>query len=614
MASYKQAILNAGPMAFITFDGDAYDHANFNLLATPELIIDESGNGNNALFHEDQPTYQGYMLGRTSLVNLEPANMYAISLGYNGLYPAYLGTFWPKTYMEIPNSSSFAFPNLGSFSVMLMYYKSGIETKFRQDSQTYLGAYNYDNLTRTIISKGTFFVMYSETDWSSGINWLKVVGPDGVTLSTQFNSSGAMSGDYKHITYTWNVQPNLPTSKWISTSTLYVNGIQMAQSVKTYLDVYPNTNTADSFFIGGNPNAPTVDYNDRCTEDTRFDQIAVFQTALSAYDVQFFFKKTVTYQNLLYARFPSMVIPFNDPEVPNTYAIQSLTGDSGVCQGAAGAMTAYIQRQQPGPSNIPGSSSTLFQDGGMAMFNPGAYQSDPFSPSGDFTVDFWFTCTSGSRGVIYAALDGNYNFFGISLQINWANNQNLPGALQFNVDGQHYVTSKVGNIYNDGFFHYVNLIRRGMTIELWVDGVLQNSLGISSIQSNAYPNYMTFMSMAPGTLWAQGTLAWFTATTAALTPPEIWARHNYAVIYKITGVITLEGLPTAATVRMYNHITGELVDQTTSSSVDGSYTLQPPVNMDYDIMILNINDATVRYRAYGPLIPSTYTDSPIPGG
>lgn len=615
MAGYKQAVLNYLPEAFITFDGDQFDGATYALTAVPAIIIDESGNGNNALFHQDQTTYQGYMMGRTSLVALEPGNQYAISLGYNGGYPAYLGTWWPKTYMEIPNSSSFQFPNNGSFSVMLMYEKSGVENAFRSFWQTYYnpGVEMTDNLTRQIISKGSYFNMYISQPWATGQNILCVTGPDGVTLQVPLNSSGAMYGDIKHITYTWNVVGNLPTSKWLSTSTLYLNGIPFASSTKTYTDVYPNTNTADSFFIGGLPTAPTQDFDDRQTEDTRFDQIAIFQTVLSAYDVQFFYKKTVTYENMLNARMPNWVVPFNDPEVPNQYAIAAAIGTSGTAQGGP-TPTATIQRQQPGPSNIPGSSATRFQNGGQAYFNPGSFQGAPFNPGGDFTIDFWFTCSSGSRGVLFAQYDADYAYNGMLLQVNWANNILTPGALQFNVNDTIYVTSQSGNIYNDGAYHYVCMIRRGLTIELWVDGVLQESIGIPSISTSMYPNTVSMFNMSPGTLWAAGTAYMLNACSAALTPPEIWGRYNYAVIYKLAGVVTLEGLPTAATIRLYNHYTGALMETTTSSSVDGTYTLYPPVNMNYDILILNLTDTTVRYRAYGPLIPSTFDDPPVTGG
>ena len=613
MAGYKQAVLNYNPECFLTFDGDSYDHATYALTALPAIIIDESGNGNNALFHQDQTTYQGYMMGRTSLVALEPGGQYSLSLGYNGGYPAYLATWYPKTYLEIPNSSSFAFPNNGSFSVMLMYQKMGNESAFRNFYQTYVnpGVSNYDNLIRPIISKGSYFNMYMDQVWSTGQNTLTVVGPDGVALTATLAQSGANFGDNKHITYTWNVVSNLPYSKWKATSTLYLNGIPFASNTTTYLDVYPNTNTADSFFIGGNPTAPTGDYNDRTTEDTRFDQIAIFNTVLDPYQVQFFYKKTVTYQNMLYAREPSWIVPFNDPEVPNTYAISALVGVSGVAQGGI-TPSALIQRQQPGPSNVPGSSATRFQTGGQAYFNPGAYQGSPFDPNSDFTIDFWFTCSSGARGVLFAQYDGDYTYNGMLLQVNWANNTLTPGALQFNVDDNHYVVSTPGNIYNDGAYHYVCMIRRGFTIELWLDGVLQNSIGIPTISTTMYPNTVSMFNMSPGILSASGTAWMLCACSSALTPPEIWGRYNYAVIYQISGVVTLEGLPTAATIRLYNHQSGALMFTTTSSSVDGSYTFYPPVNMQYDIMILNLLDTTVRYRAYGPLIPSTFADAPAP--
>lgn len=619
MAGYKQAVLNYQPQAFITFDGDAFDGATYALTAIPQIIIDESGNGNNALFHQDQTTYQGYMLGRSSLTALEPGNQYSMSFAYNGGFPAYLGTWFPKTYLEIPNSTSFQFPNNGSFSVMLELQKSDNGQGFRNFWSTYIspGNTNSNDLIRPILQKGNYLDMHVLAQWSPGNNNIVVTGPDGVTLSIPFSNSGANAGDIKHITYTWEVVSNLPTSKWKSTSTLYLNGIPFAQNIKTYIDVFPNTNTADSIFIGGNLVVPnTATYNDRQTDDTRLDQIAIFDKALSAYDVQFFYKKTVTYQNMLNAREPSWVVPFNEPEVPNTYVISPVVGSiTGQAQGGV-TPTSKIQRQAPGPSNIPGSSATLFQNGGQAMFNVngGNTGSQVFNPGGDYTIDFWFTCSSGSRGILFSQYDSDYAYNGMLLQINWAHNQLTPGAVQFSVSDLISVSSIAGNIYNDGAYHYVCMIRRGMVIELWIDGVLQGTVGIPSIVQTFFPNTVSMFGMPPGELWASGTAAFLCASTSALTAPEIWGRYNYAVIYKIAGVVTLEGLPTAATIRLYNHTTGALVSTTTSSSIDGSYTMYPPVNMSYDIMILNLTDTTVRYRAYGPLIPSTFDDPPQTGG
>lgn len=56
MAGYKQTVIDHEPVAFWTFDGDAFDSINRNLLVplgAPKVIIDEMGMGNPGILHSD---------------------------------------------------------------------------------------------------------------------------------------------------------------------------------------------------------------------------------------------------------------------------------------------------------------------------------------------------------------------------------------------------------------------------------------------------------------------------------------------------------------------------------------------------------------------------------
>lgn len=56
MAGYKNSVLNDEPVAFWTFDGDAFDSINRNLLVpvgASKVIIDEIGMGNPGVLHSD---------------------------------------------------------------------------------------------------------------------------------------------------------------------------------------------------------------------------------------------------------------------------------------------------------------------------------------------------------------------------------------------------------------------------------------------------------------------------------------------------------------------------------------------------------------------------------
>ena len=56
MAGYKNSVIDDSPVAFWTFDGDAFDPINRNLLVPlgqPKVIIDEIGMGNPGILHSD---------------------------------------------------------------------------------------------------------------------------------------------------------------------------------------------------------------------------------------------------------------------------------------------------------------------------------------------------------------------------------------------------------------------------------------------------------------------------------------------------------------------------------------------------------------------------------
>lgn len=606
MAGFKQAIIDLEPKLFLTFDGDDFDPLTHDLLGLPQQIIDESGEGNNALFHSDNGMYLGHRMGTASLTELEQSDQYSMSFAFYGAQPLY-PTVWAKTYLEVPHTTSFAFPNLGSFSVSLLLWKASDEAAFRSYTNSTA------NLTRPLISKGAIFKMDYIDNWAS-TDQLRVTHPGGV-MNYLISTPAQFYADQKHIVFTWEVVPD-PAATYRGTAKLYINGQLVMSQTYLYSDTYPNTNVASAWFIGGNTDSPTAAFNDRNTSDTRLDQIAVFETALTNDQVCWLFKKTRTYERVVQAAWPANYWTMDDAESSTDTTMNAVVG---AYNGQYLGGVSKVLRRQSGPGNIPGSISTYFQNGGCANVHRTSFQYTPlFNPTTDYTVDFWFTCFSADRGVLLSIQGDDSPFNGMLVQINRRNDNFWNGGIQFNVSENVFLNSRSVQdngstpfMFNDGKWHYCALVRRGSVIELWLDGILHDSLNTPNVQIPTLgPGQLYLMSMMPGKLSVNGNMAHVSLLARALQAPEIRMRNNYAILYRIQGTVTLQGVPYRADIRAYRHLNGDLMQAIQSDPNDGTYRLHLVDNSLIDLMILNTQDTNVRYRAYGPILPSTYEDLP----
>jgi len=611
MAGFKTSILDKSPVLFLTFDGDSFDSARRTLTAVPAQIIDESGLGNNAIFHDDglSPDYFGYRMGMPSMVDLEPADQYSMSFGYYGAQPLH-PSIWAKTYLEVPHADSFQFPNYGSFSVTAMINKASNENTFRN---YYSSNWNTNTLTRPIIRKGLAFKLDYIDPWS-GNDYLQVTYPAG-TLTWNVYTDGTFFGKNMFVAFSWNVQQQ-PNGIYSATATLWVNGIVVATKSHTFLDTYPASNVSSPWEIAGtaaaSPNGNN--YDDRQTSSLVLDQIAVYQDPLTDDDILFLFKKIRSYENMVIAHRPSQFWTLGDLESQTSNSMVPLVGSlTGKYLGG----TARILRQQTGPTNIVNSSGTRFQAGGVAVVHDSSNDANPiFNPSGDYTIEFWFTAENGDQSVMMSMQSDNYPFTGMLIQMNTKQDVYSNGMIQFKVTDSYTVSTrdlKDDNInrfqFNDGYWHHCVAIRRGSNIELWLDGVLHNttSAPVGTIDNSGQ---LYLMGMMPGELNTTGCMSEFVLYNYALAPAMIRAHYSYALVYRIHGQVTLQGVPYQANVRVYNHESGELIKTIQSNQSDGNYLIDLYDNSLIDLMVLNTQDRNVRYRAYGPITPAEYEDLP----
>lgn len=611
MSGFKSAILNKAPVLFLTFDGDSFDPVNRTTTAVPAQIIDESGLGNNAIIHDDglSPNYFGYRMGMPSEVDLEPAQQYSMSFGYYGAQPLH-PSIWAKTYLEVPHTSSFQFPNYGSFSVSLMMNKSLHDDAFRN---YYSSNWNTNTLTRPIVRKGLAFKLDYIDVWS-GNDYLQVLYPAG-TLTWNIYNDGTFLGKNVFVAFSWNVTLT-PNGIYVGVATLWVNGISVATRTHTFLDTYPASNVSSPWEIAGtaaasaNPN----NYDDRQTNGLQLDQIAVYQTPLTDDDVLYLFKKTRTYENMIIAHRPSLVWTLSDLESPTSTALAPLVGPyTGNYLGG----TARILRQQTGPANILSSSGARFQNGGCAVIHDNYLGQSPiFNPSGDFSIEFWFEAENGDQSVVMSMQTDEYPYNGMLIQMNTKNDAYSNGMVQFKTSDGWSISSrdlKDDNItrfqFNDGYWHHLVATRRSGVLELWLDGVLHSSAPAPFSTMNRM-GQMYLMGMMPGELNTTGMMSEIALYSYAIAPAQVRAHYAYALVYRIRGQVTLQGVPYQANVRVYNHQSGNQIKQIQSNASDGNYIIELFDNSLIDLMVLNIQDKNVRYRAYGPITPAEHQDLP----
>lgn len=600
MAGYKNFILSLAPKVFITFDGDAYDDVTRTLTTIPAQIMDESGRGNNAILHNSNPSFPGYRLGMPSQVKLEQFQQQSASFGFYGNQPT--SSVWEKAYLEVPHSNvDFAFADNGKFSVVWSQNKKSAEENYRSTSLA--PTYNYGTLIRPVFRKAGVFSVRHVYPWSSSA-YLSIECPGGKFFSWN------LPGDYhdvdRHMALTWSV---FTAENGVKTgiARLYVDAVEVATQSFAYYDSYPLMNVNSPITIGGVAEA-AADHSDRNTSSLQLDQFAVFDLTLSANQVGKLFRKTLSYQDMVMQGRPTTYWPMQDIEDPNDYTIDNMrtgTGLTARCVGGASRVT----RNLPGPDQVSGAKSINFREGGQLLVQNATVPSSPvIDIANAYSVEFWFSASGNSIASLLSMTGEQRPYNGLQLTLNMHNNQYRAGALQIQQTDEEW-GSTTGN-FNDGRFHHCAIVKRGNTIELWLDGIMSVTKLLAA-NSSFMPGNVSMFGSAPGRLNTDGNVSHMAWYSYALQEQQITARAGYLKTYKIRGQVTLRGIPYRANVRLYSHFSGQLLQEIFSNSGDGEYLAELYDNRLVDMMVMNTQDPTIRYRVYGPVTPSEYVDSPI---
>ncbi|ASD50350.1 hypothetical protein FDI24_gp068 [Acidovorax phage ACP17] len=596
MAGYKSSVRALNPKVFITFDGDAVDDSTATFSAVPPVILDEMG-VNNATLHISSSVYRGYRAGMPSMIRLEPSQQASVSFGFYGKQAG--PNVWEKAYLEIPHSTSFVFPNNGDLSIVWMMNKLTDEEAYRSTSLS--GAYNYATLSRPVFSKAGVFGVRIIYPWA-GQSYMQVELPGGKFFNWVLPSW--FHGDNHHMALTWKVVI-MENGDNVGNATLYVDGQEVASEAANYYGSYPPMDVNSSIFIGGS-NTPLPDHGDRNTSSLQIDQFAVFDKTLSEFQISRLSRKILPFEELILKSRPTALWTMQDIEDPNTtVAANSI---SSYYTGRYVGGPTRVTRGLPGFSQVVGSTSAFFNNGGQFVVN---VSSSPTSPVIDianpYSIMFWFKATSNPTATLFSFTGSESPFAGLTVSLNLYDNQYRSGAIQVQESEQEWV-SAAGN-YNDGQEHHCAIVKRGTRLELYLDGQLMGSK-IVTTRSSGSPGIASMFSASPGRTSANGNAAYLAFYNYALDDAFISAVASYRKTYKVRGIVTLRGTPYKANVRMYSHFSGALLQEVLSDPNTGEYLAEMNDNRTIDIVVLNTQDPNVRYRVYGPVVPSEYEDAP----
>lgn len=611
MAGYKETALSHDPKCFITFDGDTlFETGSWYL--RQDHITDESGHNHFGVLHQVTHDRRSYRMGITGLVEREQfAGQFAFQFSPNG-YDTNAEFPYEKTLIEIFDHDDFKFRD--EFTIMFLFRKHNNDSTFRgqrYNAQTgkYESGYTSKSITRTVFRKGVKVGMSWNYSPSSG-SYLNFVMPNG-NWNVDFPDSWFNSA--QHVCMK-REKVSLGGGLYQTIDYVFVNGWQYIKNVSTITSTPTTGENTSSIELGGTLGESSADFlNDRQTSPLTIDQFAIYDKALSDNEIYNLYKKTISYITLIQRDSPHYYLPMDDVKNVNKNYLTDNGSSSRQYTTLIGTNDYQHVRRQESPPQLAFESSVKFQNGGMLRYRYASNSGQSrFSLSGNYTLEFWMKFTSSNRGVICSFQNEDNPFQGILIQSNVRNNEHDVGSIQFSTrDGIYLCTPEFKpnghKIYfNDDQWRLYHIIRRGDMFEVWIDGVKMG-------ECNTYTDTISldacyWMGMSPGNLSVDGSLSHVAMYSKALQTQQMVGRANFFVKNLIRGRITVQGSPHKALIRVYDHQSGELLMSGNSDGDTGDYMLNVFTNNFIDIMVLDPSDNNIRYKSFGPLLATTFSD------
>lgn len=593
MPGLKTTQLADTPVAFWTFDLDVDASVN-------GIIFDEIDNANPL-----SVAGTSYSLQQPSLNNMEVTDQASVSIKNTGAS----SNTNDITYFFAPHTSTFNFQDTGngSFSVELLVYKKPAIRDFSSTS----------NHRRPIIFKSGLIELAFYDNWTATDYLYAKVHTDKEFYLYNGGATGSRVGTIwdrvLHVVVTYRIDQQ-DIQDYTATTTFYVNGHIVEQKITNYTGSIPNSTVGTDWLIGASGGISST--SDFSSELLKLDQIAIYDYCLTPEQVGNHYRKTKTYSQVITDSQPNQYYQMS--ELTGSTLATGINGIGGALNGTYyGSYTLY----EPGQPRDVGGKSTYFFSGGNASVTSYDIYGNPsqiINTGANYSVEFWFKVNPswGDRGAFVSCFEENYGWDGLVIWMNTADNELAGGRIQVSEDVDTHINSDAIDIvsnqalnFADGNWHYLVVTRTSTTLSLYVDGILRGQKSdLVGYNSNGDPSQLHLMGMPPGNFHVTGWMTDFAYYSYNLTEFEIQNRWLYTLRYRLEGYTLLQGNPVETTVRLYDHISGNLIDEIQSSSATGYYAYYPQTNRLVDVLAFIEDNNTTRYRAHGPIKPAEYTD------
>ena len=593
MAGFKQLILEMMPVGMYSFDGEQVDRDTRYI--NDEIIIDETRNqdGNITVETYDFPPYRAGTPGHVPLDHYDQKSL----------------RFCPGGAMLAAEAAGYS-----RFPKGMITVKNNLGFDFSSKEFTY-----------------AFFIKQGNVDWSTQGNrhFTDVIfDHDGICRVTQsydwWNSGSTI----------WGV--NIPS---ISGGSIGINGsigpglsglsaFIVIRFKKFVLDVFKDGNLIyrkdfrssidqDSFTLEGSSKDLTIGgakypinsdlWSDRCCRPTELDQFTVFNRGITDLEIAKLYRRIFPYTDMVLKDNPRTFYEMADDTVVDW--VLNSSGHTNSQLTIYGEITNTIVRQE-GP--MPFTSSILFRDGVSLKTNYSWNDENillPLSNTSNFTMMMYFKLDHSDTGVLISQQSDKPTYEGFSLWVNSRNQTRFPGGIElvFNDNEPSVFVTSISTIQ----WQHLVIRKTGTFYDIWINGdhvlehhehitktTLSTTVGTSLLASH--------LNVKPISAYMSN----FIVYTHALSDIKIMAFMNYDKIYTIRGTVTMNGAPASATVRIYNHRTGELMCEQQSDGETGVYNISLFDNSAVDVVVFDRDNMTVKLRAYGPIVPYEFDDNP----
>lgn len=589
MAGYKQLSLDMRPVTFLSFDGEQVNRKTKQI--DDEIIIDESGNMDGIITQENND-FVGYWAGLESMVPLDHFDQHSLRFCPTGANKAAEDaglSRYPKAMISVQNNMAYDFSK-GEFTYSFLINQGGVT--FNDDT------WNQSSYTDVIFNHGgilTFTQSYNI--YSPDTTEIKL-HPFGIIYSAQ----GHLTKNRLHERGNWIV---MRFKNYLFE--LFIDGdLVFSRNISNLVDRNAFTLDAGSkiLTIGGMQTRYNGTlWSDRCCRPYNIDAFAVYNRAITDLELAKLFRRIWDYDTMLLIDKPNNYLRFNDDNVTKGYIINQFESSVDQRIYIMGGNNNVIPRQK---GMVQGTSAAIFSNG--ANLKTKSSTDEFLSLDKDYTFEFCFKTTNSNRGILFHQGKVLPPFEQMTVWFNSKNGIRNTGSIEIALSANDRIQVTDNMTYGD--WHHIIVRKTSDSYDVWVNGERKITAYNHTAIANGYSTGVCFLSAPSNSDYIAAELSTAIFYPRSLSDMKILAHTKYDSVYRIRGTVTLMGNPTDAVVRVYSHELGDLLGETNSNPLTGVYVLDLLSNEKVDLFVFKRNDATVKFRSYGFIVPYEINENP----